>query len=29
VVDEAAEKFEHDFDDARLETLISNGGNEA
>jgi hypothetical protein len=27
VVDEAAAKLEHDFDDARLETLISNGGN--
>ncbi len=24
---EAAEKLEQDFDDARLETLISNGGN--
>ena len=26
-VDEAAAKLEHDFDDARLETLVSNGGN--
>ncbi len=27
VVDEAAKKLEHDFDDARLEVLISSGGN--
>lgn len=26
-VDEAASKLEQDFDDARLENLISNGGN--
>jgi hypothetical protein len=26
-VDEAAKSLEHDFDDTRLETLISNGGN--
>jgi hypothetical protein len=28
-VDETAKKLEQEFDDARLETLVSNGGNEA
>ena len=27
VVDEAASKLEHDYDDARLKTLVSSGGN--
>ena len=27
-VDEAAKKLEQEFDDARLETLVSNGGND-
>ena len=29
VVDEAAKVLEHDFDDARLDLLVSNGGNAA